>query len=196
MSWCGFAHLHSTLILFDCPRIRTRNVWNFLHIANSVIICCTIAGFDVTSSALAQILYSMFNFCTTLTSVFSAVYSIGVMLSPVLGLLGGKICEFLLRRTFNDEIREKGIILITVYTTYFVCEQIGVSGVLALVVLGIFLSYRRHSISPAIMDDNERFWDFFSFWANTLIFILAGILISKPIFQNSLPADFGYSFVI
>lgn len=108
----------------------------------------------------------------------------GIIISPVIGLLGGKVCEILLKNTFNNEIREKGIILICVYGTFFISEEVKVSGVLAIVVLGVWLSYKKHSISPEAMEDNDRFWDFFAYWANTLIFILAGMVISRSIYSN------------
>lgn len=107
------------------------------------------------------------------------------MIAPAIGFSAGKLCEIFLRKTFNNEIREKGIILVTVYFTFFVCEQMHVSGVLALCILGIWLSLKKHSISPVTMEDNNKFWDFFNYWANTLVFLLAGMFISKPIYQNA-----------
>jgi len=110
----------------------------------------------------------------------------GMIIAPLIGLTGGKISEILLKNTFNNEIREKGIILITVYATFFVSEELKVSGVLAIVVLGVWISYHKPSISPEAMEDNNKFWDFFSYWANTLVFILTGLVISKPIYRNTI----------
>lgn len=67
------------------------------------------------------------------------------------GLVIGKIVVFWLQRVFNDAMVEITITLASTYLTYYIGEEIlGVSGVLAVVMLGIEINSQRTSISPEV----------------------------------------------
>jgi sodium/hydrogen exchanger 10/11 len=62
-----------------------------------------------------------------------------------------KITIFWLSRVFNDALVEITITLASTYITFYIGENfLGVSGVLAIVTLGIEINSRRTTISPEV----------------------------------------------
>jgi len=62
------------------------------------------------------------------------------------------------------------------YGTYLLAEQIGVSGVIAVVVAALVVgNYGRSGMSPTTREAVSSTWEFFGFLANSLIFLLIGL---------------------
>ena len=80
------------------------------------------------------------------------VYFVRVALGgPAFGYLMAKITIFWLARVFNDALVEITITLASTYIAFYLGEGFfGVSGVLAVVTLGIELNSRRTNISPEV----------------------------------------------
>lgn len=91
-----------------------------------------------------------------------------------------------LRRIFNDALSEISITLSAAYLCFFTAEYfLHVSGVLAVVCLGLYFgNHGRTSVSPEVAHFLEEFWEILGFIGNTLIFVVAGIVIGLklPIF--------------
>lgn len=69
---------------------------------------------------------------------------------PALGILFGLLSSLWLRRVIRDEVLVSIITFLTCYLVFFIAEftEVKVSGILALVVLGLFMSaYGKTSIS-------------------------------------------------
>eukprot|EP00662_Eupelagonemidae_sp_cell21_P052872 gene52872-17715_t len=64
-------------------------------------------------------------------------------------------------------------------TAFLNTALLGVSGVLALVILGLYLSHHRFCISPEVEHLMHEFWEIVVYLANTVIFSLAGVVIVK-----------------
>eukprot|EP01065_Artemidia_motanka_P022892 TRINITY_DN2714_c0_g1_i1.p1 TRINITY_DN2714_c0_g1~~TRINITY_DN2714_c0_g1_i1.p1 ORF type:complete len:1276 (+),score=452.37 TRINITY_DN2714_c0_g1_i1:76-3903(+) len=112
---------------------------------------------------------------------------------PVVGLVVGRVTEMFLSRVFNDALLEITITLCSAYITFFVAEGfLRVSGVLALVVLGVWLSHHRQCISPEVEHSLHSFWETTVYLANTLIFVLVGLVGSLRGYAYITPSDFGY----
>ncbi|XP_064635099.1 sperm-specific sodium:proton exchanger-like [Lineus longissimus] len=98
--------------------------------------------------------------------------------SPLFGFISGKICTLWLSKIFNDALTEITITLGFTYSTYFICESLfNWSGVLAVVVLGLVINAERTVISPEVEAFLHRFWEMLAYIANTLIFVLVGVVI-------------------
>lgn len=99
----------------------------------------------------------------------------------VIGLVFGFIGLYWIRNVFNDVLVEITIIVSLAYLTFFVCESgFHVSGVLGLVTLGLlFAGPGRTRISPDVQHFIHEFWEFSAFAANTLIFLIVGIVIAE-----------------
>ena len=66
------------------------------------------------------------------------------------------------------------------YITFFMSEDIfGVSGVLAIVTLGFFMTaVGRSKISPRVMHPMETVWEMLEWGANTVIFTMSGVIMA------------------
>jgi NhaP-type Na+/H+ or K+/H+ antiporter len=100
--------------------------------------------------------------------------------------LGGVMAITLMiwiKRVFNDPMVEITIIVMAAYLTFYVAEHFaGVSGVLALVSLGVFMAgFGRTRISPEVEHFLHEFWELAAFIANVLIFIIVGVVIAQRI---------------
>jgi CPA1 family monovalent cation:H+ antiporter len=99
-----------------------------------------------------------------------------VLGAVVLGVAVGFIVSMLLSRV-NDYLVETSMTLIVAYGTYLLAEQLGVSGVIAVVVAAMVLgNYGRVTgMSPSTRLAVSSTWEFFGFLANSLIFLLIGL---------------------
>ena len=88
----------------------------------------------------------------TPTALEIFLYFVKVALGgPAFGYLMAKITIFWLSHVFNDALVEITITLASTYITFYIGEGLfEVSGVLAVVTLGIELNSRRTSISPEV----------------------------------------------
>ncbi|KAJ9466658.1 Sodium/hydrogen exchanger 7 [Diplonema papillatum] len=116
---------------------------------------------------------------------------------PLIGLIAGLGAEFILSRVFNDHLIEVSISVAVAYVTFFVAESyLHVSGVLALVVLGLYLSDRRQCFSPEVEHTLHEFWGILVFMANTIIFSLAGIIVATRAFFDIDMTDILYLLIL
>jgi NhaP-type Na+/H+ or K+/H+ antiporter/CRP-like cAMP-binding protein len=97
----------------------------------------------------------------------------------LIGLIIGWLVSEWLKRVFNDPLFEITIIVAAAYLTFFVAEHFfHVSGVLGLVALGLLMAgVGRTRISPEVNHFLHEFWELAAFIANTLIFIIVGVVI-------------------
>ena len=80
------------------------------------------------------------------------IYFIRVALGgPLFGWFMGKLSIFWLSHVYNDALVEITITLASTYMTFYIGEQfLKVSGVLAVLALGIEINSRKESISPEV----------------------------------------------
>ncbi len=98
----------------------------------------------------------------------------------LIGVVVGGITINWVRRVFNDALVEISVIIAAAYMTFYVCEHfLHVSGVLGLVSLGLVMaSIGRTRISPEVEHFLHEFWELAAFIANTLIFLIVGVVIA------------------
>lgn len=99
----------------------------------------------------------------------------------LLGLIIGGLTISWVRRVFNDALVEISVVIMAAYITFFICEHFfHVSGVLGLVTLGLVMaSVGRTRISPEVEHFLHEFWELAAFIANTLIFLIVGVVIAQ-----------------
>jgi CPA1 family monovalent cation:H+ antiporter len=103
--------------------------------------------------------------------------------------LGGGLAGFLIGRFTCMAFKwlrgwpaaEISLTVATAYLSYFISEHyLHVSGVVATVVAGLVVgSTGRTRISPTTFETLAHSWHQFGFWANSLVFLLAAMLIPK-----------------
>lgn len=113
---------------------------------------------------------------------------------PLLGLLAGWIVATWLARINKSPILEANLTVTIAYLTFFIAESavVHVSGILALVVLGIYTGHQGR----ARMDHESEhaihiIWSYIGFCAETVIFLLAGLIMSRAFLESdSIWSDF------
>ncbi|MEN8157814.1 MAG: cation:proton antiporter [Bacteroidota bacterium] len=101
----------------------------------------------------------------------------------LVGVLFGWIAIRWVKRVFNDAMIEISVIIAAAYLTFFVAEHfLHVSGVLGLVALGLMMGgIGKTRISPEVKHFLHEFWEIAAFIANTLIFLIVGVVIANDI---------------
>ena len=97
------------------------------------------------------------------------------------GILFGWLTIRWVKKVFNDALIEITVIVAAAYLTFFVAEHfLHVSGVLGLVALGLMMAgIGRTRISPEVEHFLHEFWELAAFIANTLIFVIVGVVIAN-----------------
>ncbi|KAJ9467488.1 Sodium/hydrogen exchanger 8 [Diplonema papillatum] len=113
---------------------------------------------------------------------------------PLVGLAVGAIAVPCLQRVFNDALVEITITLTAAYVTFFVAEEFfAVSGVLGVVTTGLLF---WQSISPEVEHTMHHFWEMVVYLTNTMIFMLAGLIVAMKAFDVVGTLDFVYLGVL
>ena len=110
-------------------------------------------------------------------SLFDA--SVEFVLTATGGILVGLAAGWVIaavRRRIEDPLVETTISLLSGYAGYIPAEQLGCSGVLAAVTVGVYLGWRAPSIaSPAQRLTGFAVWEMLTFLLNALLFVLIGL---------------------
>lgn len=123
-----------------------------------------------------------FAFSTTLARFFAFVgIGIGV------GCLVGFGISFLTQR-FDLPLVEQSLTLVSAYGTYLIVEELGGSGVIGVVTVGLVLGNfgSRIGMNPRTRLIVSEFWDFLAFFVNSIVFLLIGDQIDFPRLGGSL----------
>jgi NhaP-type Na+/H+ or K+/H+ antiporter len=99
----------------------------------------------------------------------------------IVGIIIGAVVIAWVKRVFNDALVEISVIIAAAYLAFFVAENVmHMSGVLALVSLGLAMAgVGKTRISPQVEHFLHEFWELAAFLANTLIFIIVGVVIAQ-----------------
>ncbi|MDD5769390.1 MAG: sodium:proton antiporter [Candidatus Gracilibacteria bacterium] len=117
---------------------------------------------------------------------FSSMMIGGIIFGSITGVLFSKI----IGKIRNNEMAEITLTMILAHLTFILSEVISehinifgfelkISGVIATSIAGIIIgNYGRYKISPKVEAHMNQFWEFFAFIANSLVFILMGLILS------------------
>ena len=85
--------------------------------------------------------------------------------------------------TMSDLLVQISAVILATYVTFFIAEGLlHVSGVIALVAFGLTLTYvGKPRLKPEANRFMENFWELAGYIANTLIFILVGVVIAMRV---------------
>ncbi|XP_016537475.2 LOW QUALITY PROTEIN: sodium/hydrogen exchanger 8-like [Capsicum annuum] len=99
------------------------------------------------------------------------------------GIAFGMASVLWLRFIFNDTVIEISLTLAVSYVSYFTAQQgADISGVLTVMTLGMFYSaVAKTAFKGESQQSLHHFWEMVSYIANTLIFILSGVVIAEGI---------------
>lgn len=118
----------------------------------------------------------------------------------LVGMIMGKLLAFILKRIKDDAIVVISFMLIMPFVTYLIAEEIHVSGVIAVVMLGLVISRFSNMVFPErLKNQSKSIWDIVIFLLNGLIFILIGLqfpYILGSIDKAMVLPYIGYAFLI
>jgi Na+/H+ antiporter len=148
-----------------------------------------IEGESLVNDATGLVLYRV-AVAAALTGEFSpATAAVQFLVSPLGGIAIGLAIGWLtvrLHRRLEDAKLESAVTLLTPFAAYVPAEMLGVSGVLAVVSAGIFVSRCASSIfSPATRLNANSVWDLLVFMLNGLAFSLIGLQIPAALAATS-----------
>ena len=106
-----------------------------------------------------------------------------VGLSTLLGFLMARIVIWFITRINSEEMVQNSVIILAAYLTFILSQYyLGVSGVIALVAFGLTVTYvGKPRLKPQVNTFMEHFWELLTYIANTLIFILVGVVIAEKV---------------
>lgn len=118
----------------------------------------------------------------------------------VTGLLMSRVLAFILSKVHRDTLVTISFMLLMPFVTYLVAEEFHVSGVIAVVTLGLGISRFSKKLFPEHLKQQSRtIWDVLIFLLNGLIFILIGLqfpYVVKNIEKNQVLPYIAYAFII
>ncbi|XP_024466552.2 sodium/hydrogen exchanger 7 isoform X6 [Populus trichocarpa] len=141
---------------------------------------------DGTAIVVYQLFYRMvlgesFNWVSILK--FLTQVSLGAV---GIGIAFGIASVLWLGFIFNDTVIEIALTLAVSYIAYFTAQEgAGVSGVLAVMTLGMFYAaVARTAFKGDGQQSLHHFWEMVAYIANTLIFILSGVVIAEGVLSS------------
>ncbi|KAM6459131.1 solute carrier family 9 member C1-like [Liasis olivaceus] len=102
--------------------------------------------------------------------------------SAAFGFLSSRLVIYWLQHIFNDGIIEVVLSFSMAYIIFFVAEWLGMSGVIALSILGLLLD--SVTFSPGMDVFLYKFWSMLTFLAHIMIYLIMGIVIAQKTFPN------------
>ena len=140
------------------------------------------------ASALVAYRFSVAALTGTAFIVWKATLQFILMLGGgfLVGLVLGKLLSLVLKRVQNNPTVTISFILLMPFITYLFAESLHVSGVIAVVVLGLSISRLSQKVFPeSFKRQSKAIWDIIIFLLNGLIFILIGL--EFPYVLKSIP---------
>ncbi|KQB37287.1 Na+/H+ antiporter [Flavobacterium aquidurense] len=118
----------------------------------------------------------------------------------LVGFVMAKILSFILNRVHKNANVTISFMLLMPFVTYLIAEHLHVSGVIAVVILGLAIARFSKKIFPESLKNQSRsLWDIIIFLLNGLIFILIGLnfrYILKNIDDHMILPYIGYAVII
>jgi len=135
---------------------------------------------DGTAIVFFSLFYGFALGTTTDINTFDVVSDfVWVVLAGLsIGVIVGWSVLWIIGKLVDQPLVEISLSVAAAYMTFIVAETLHVSGVVALVALALmFSTLGRTRISPEISHFLHQFWEMMTYIANTLIFLIVGIVI-------------------
>lgn len=101
----------------------------------------------------------------------------------LLGYIVARIVIWFITRINSEELIQNSVIILSAYMVFILSQYyMGISGVIALVAFGLTVTYiGKPKLKPQVNSFMESFWELLTYIANTLIFILVGVVIAEKV---------------
>ena len=133
------------------------------------------SGLIAYKYAIAAVMTGMFSFGQA-----SAQFAIVVAGGVAIGLAVGYLIHLIHQKFICDDTVDTTLTVLTPYAAYLLAESVHVSGVLAVVATGLYLSFRSADLfSHTSRIQAYAVWDMIIFVLNGLVFILIGLQLPR-----------------
>lgn len=134
-------------------------------------IVCFMLFFGITTSGMS-------NDMTPVMEFFQVVAG-----GAILGFLAARLVIWFITRINSEEMIQNSVIILSAYLVFILSQfYLGISGVIALVAFGLTISYvGKPRLKPQVNVFMGRFWELLTYIANTLIFIIVGVVIAEKV---------------
>lgn len=130
----------------------------------------------------------------------SLTFAILMVGGALIGLVMSRILAMIVKRIHENSLVTISFMLLMPFVTYLIAEELHVSGVIAVVILGLGIARFSRMVFPTKLKEQSRnIWDIIIFLLNGLIFILIGLefpYIYKNINKADILPYIGYALII
>ncbi|HYZ70561.1 MAG TPA: Na+/H+ antiporter [Thermoleophilaceae bacterium] len=141
-------------------------------------IVTVIEGENLTNDWTALVLYRVAVGAVVAGSFSLPKAALALLLTGLGGLVIGLLVGWLVaqvRRRIDDPPTEMAISLTTAYAAYIPAEELGASGVIAAVTVGVYLGWRTpRLVTPSTRLQLHSAWEMLQFLLNAVLFVLVG----------------------
>lgn len=101
----------------------------------------------------------------------------------ILGFITARLVIWFITRVNSEEMIQNSVIILSAYLVFILAQlYLGISGVIALVAFGLTIAYvGKPRLKPQANIFMGSFWELLTYIANTLIFIIVGIVIAEKV---------------
>lgn len=161
-----------------------------------------ISGESLFNDGIAIVMYSILisiisQGSITISNVFRITF-LTIVGGIIIGLIGGYLVHSIYCWT-NDRYAEVLVSFITAFGIFRIAEELGASGVLAIVVSGLLINYRSNKfggLGGESYNMLETLWEFIGFLASSIAFIFIGMNLDQRVFLSFIPLSFVLLFII
>lgn len=118
----------------------------------------------------------------------------------LVGFVMGRLLAYILKLVYKNHMVTISFMLLMPFVTYLVAETLHVSGVIAVVMLGLGIAaFAKGRANDELKMQSKSIWDIIIFMLNGLIFILIGLqfpFVIKHIDHDEILPYIGYAFII
>ncbi|XP_039712780.1 solute carrier family 9 member C1 [Pteropus medius] len=114
--------------------------------------------------------------------------------SFLFGILSSKMIQLWMSTILGDDVNHISLSFSFLYLIFFICELVGMSGIVTLAIMGLFLN--STSFKPGVESLLLKFWNCLSFVAFLMVFTFVGLLIPAPMYLHISFSDIYYSLSV
>ena len=170
----------------------SRNTTTILEGESLVNDASALVAYRFAVAAVTGVVFLWWHAFLTFLLVLGGGFLVGTVLARLLAMA--------LRWFRTNDMVIIALMLLMPFVTYLLAEQLKVSGVIAVVILGVNMSrLSREKFPERLKDQSRHFWDVIIFLLNGLIFVLIGLqfpIVWKRIEPGQIWPYIGYAALI
>jgi Na+/H+ antiporter len=189
-------------ILSATDAVAAMSITKGLNLPNSTITI--LEGESLVNDASALVAYGFAVAAVTGTAfvLWKASLQFVILMGGgiIIGLIMSKLLAIIIKKVHKNLLVTISFTLLAPFVTYLIAEDVHVSGVIAVVILGLGIARFSHKVFPEpLKQQSKSIWEIIIFLLNGLIFILIGLqfpYIIRHITTSEVLPYIGDAFII